>query len=89
MDNATQLLFREHEALALAEMERFWDLAAPETLHLAAEAYRISLAPSSTSRLAVHTSLIEPLPHQITAVYGEMLPRQPLRFLLARRPRRR
>jgi hypothetical protein len=22
-------------------------------------------------------------PHQITAVYGEMLPRQPLRFLLA------
>ena len=33
--------------------------------------------------LAVHTSLIEPLPHQITAVYEEMLTRQPLRFLLA------
>ena len=29
---------------------------------------------------------IEPLPHQITAVYGEMLPRQPLRFLLADDP---
>ena len=84
----TQLLFREHEArLALAEMERFWNLAAPaETLHLAAEAYRISLAHLFDSRLAVHTSLIEPLPHQITAVYGEMLPRQPLRFLLADDP---
>ena len=36
--------------------------------------------------LAVHTSLIEPLPHQIIGVYGEMLPRQPLRFLLADDP---
>ncbi len=36
--------------------------------------------------VAVHTSLIEPLPHQITAVYGEMLTRQPLRFLLADDP---
>ena len=35
--------------------------------------------------LAVHTSLVEPLPHQITAVYEEMLTRQPLiRVLLAR-----
>src|SRR5262249_3237512 len=36
--------------------------------------------------LAVHTSLVEPLPHQILAVYAEMLPRQPLRFLLADDP---
>jgi len=36
--------------------------------------------------LAVHTSLVEPLPHRITAVYGEMLSRQPLRFLLADDP---
>ena len=36
--------------------------------------------------LAVHTSLIEALPHQITGVYGDMLPRQPLRFLLADDP---
>src|SRR6202030_1581859 len=36
--------------------------------------------------MAVHISPIEPLPHQITAVYGEMLPRQPLRFLLADDP---
>ena len=36
--------------------------------------------------LAVHTSVVEPLPHQITAVYESMLPRQPLRFLLADDP---
>lgn len=51
------------------------------------EAYRIRLAyPFLDPLLAVHTSLIEPLPHQITAVYGEMLTRQPLRYLLADDP---
>jgi hypothetical protein len=46
-----------------------------------AEAHRIRLAHLFDPVLAVHTSLVDPLPHQITAVYGEMLPRQPLRFL--------
>ena len=32
------------------------------------------------------TSLVDPLPHQITAVYEAMLPKQPLRFLLADDP---
>ncbi|MDR3332403.1 MAG: hypothetical protein LBT08_07225, partial [Synergistaceae bacterium] len=36
--------------------------------------------------LAVHTSTIEPLPHQISAVYQEMLPRLPLRYILADDP---
>lgn len=36
--------------------------------------------------MGVHLSLVEPLPHQVSAVYGEMLPRQPLRFLLADDP---
>jgi superfamily II DNA or RNA helicase len=36
--------------------------------------------------LAVHTSVVDPLPHQITAVYEAMLPLQPLRFLLADDP---
>ena len=36
--------------------------------------------------LAVHTSDLEPLPHQIQAVYGELLGRTPLRFLLADDP---
>jgi superfamily II DNA or RNA helicase len=34
----------------------------------------------------VHTSNVEPLPHQITAVYEFMLPRQPMRGLLADDP---
>ncbi len=34
----------------------------------------------------MHTSVVDPLPHQITAVYESMLPRQPLRFLLADDP---
>ena len=53
---------------------------------LASEAYRIHLAHLFDPYLAVHCSLLEHLPHQITAVYGEMLPRQPLRFLLADDP---
>jgi SNF2 family DNA or RNA helicase len=39
--------------------------------------------------MAVHTSNVEPLPHQITAVYESMLPRQPLRLRPGRRSRRR
>lgn len=57
-----------------------------EHLKLALEAYRIRLAHLFDPMLAVHTSQIEPLPHQITAVYGEMLTRQPLRYLLADDP---
>jgi superfamily II DNA or RNA helicase len=55
-------------------------------LRLASEAYRIRLAYLFDPYLAVSASQIEALPHQITAVYGEMLTRQPLRFLLADDP---
>src|SRR5438552_5050831 len=53
---------------------------------LVSEAHRIRLAHLFDPVLAVHTSLVDPLPHQITAVYEAMLPRQPLRFLLADDP---
>jgi SNF2 family DNA or RNA helicase len=36
--------------------------------------------------MAVHSSNVQPLPHQITAVYEAMLPRQPLRYVLADDP---
>mgnify|MGYP000178732099 CR=1 FL=1 len=36
--------------------------------------------------LAIHTSDVEPLPHQISAVYQEMLGRIPLRYVLADDP---
>ena len=50
------------------------------------EAQRIRLAHLFDPLLAIHTSVVDPLPHQITAVYDAMLPRQPLRFLLADDP---
>ena len=53
---------------------------------LAAEARRIQLAHLFDPMLALTSSQVDPLPHQIQAVYGEMLPRQPLRFLLADDP---
>ena len=53
---------------------------------LAAEALRIKLAHLFDPMMAVHTSNVEPLPHQISAVYESMLPRQPLRFVLADDP---
>ncbi|MGM0931146.1 MAG: helicase-related protein [Actinomycetota bacterium] len=53
---------------------------------LAAEAQRIKLAGLYDPMLAVATSDVQPLPHQIRAVYGELLPRTPLRFLLADDP---
>ncbi|HNZ04821.1 MAG TPA: DEAD/DEAH box helicase, partial [Myxococcota bacterium] len=53
---------------------------------LVSEAMRIRLAYLFDPRLAVHTSRVTPYPHQITAVYECMLPRQPLRFLLADDP---
>lgn len=57
-----------------------------ENFRLAAEAHRISLAHLFDPYLALTSSDIEALPHQITAVYGEMLERHPLRFLLADDP---
>ncbi|MEU3345866.1 DEAD/DEAH box helicase [Streptomyces sp. NPDC006700] len=53
---------------------------------LVAEAQRISLAGLFDPMLAVATSDVQPLPHQIRAVYGELMPRTPLRFLLADDP---
>ena len=84
----TQLLFRNDEPnLEIAETRRAWHFNADGDLfRLVAEAYRIHLAYLFDPVLAVHTSLIEPLPHQIIGVYGDMLPRQPLRFLLADDP---
>jgi SNF2 family DNA or RNA helicase len=57
-----------------------------DKLRLVSEAYRTRLAYLFDPLLAVHTSIVDPLPHQITAVYGQMLTHQPLRFLLADDP---
>ena len=82
------LLFREVEPnLTVIQPGRGWEFSGDGARYrLVAEAQRIHLAHLFDPYLAVHASLIEPLPHQITAVYEEMIPRQPLRFLLADDP---
>lgn len=84
----SELLYRDREPmLAVAAMGQPWSFDGDGALfRLISEAHRIRLAYLFDPLLAVHTSLVEPLPHQITAVYGDMLPRQPLRFLLADDP---
>lgn len=83
-----RMLFRTDESnLFLAESGKPWAFDSPgEDFKLAAEAFRINLAHLFDPMMAVHTSNVEPLPHQITAVYESMLPRQPLRFGLADDP---
>jgi superfamily II DNA or RNA helicase len=83
-----RLLYRDHEPrLELAKRGAAYDLTADAAMFkLAAEALRIRMAGRFDPMLAVHTSDLEPLPHQIQAVYGELLDRTPLRFLLADDP---
>ena len=85
---AERMLFRTDEpSLALADVGRPWAFDAPgNEFKLALEAYRIHLAYLFDPMMAVHTSDVEPLPHQITAVYESMLPKQPLRYVLADDP---
>ena len=84
---ANELLYRHDEPrLELVEQGRPWSFDGDGALfRLVSEAHRIRLAHLFDPVLAVHTSMVDPLPHQITAVYDSMLPRQPLRFLLAAR----
>ena len=81
-------LYRDDEhRLSVEQRGRAWSFDADGgLLRLVTEANRIKLAHFFDPYLAIHTSLVDPLPHQITAVYDEMLPRQPLRFLLADDP---
>lgn len=83
-----RLLYRQDEtSVEVVSTARSWTFDGDgELLRLVAEADRIRLAHLFDPYLAVHTSRIDPLPHQITAVYAEMLSRQPLRFLLADDP---
>ena len=84
----TEILYRHDEPrLEVVETGRPWSFDGDGALfRLVSEAHRIRLAHLFDPVLAVHTSRVDPLPHQITAVYESMLPRQPLRFLLADDP---
>ena len=82
------IIYRDMEdRFEIVEQGRPWSFDGDGALfRLVSEAQRIRLAHIFDPLLAVHTSRVEPLPHQITAVYEAMLPRQPLRFLLADDP---
>ncbi|HEY4034102.1 MAG TPA: helicase-related protein, partial [Ktedonobacteraceae bacterium] len=84
----TELLYGDSVAqLEIVSNDLPWSFQADGTLfRLVSEAYRIRLAYLFDPLIAVHTSLVDPLPHQITAVYETMLAKQPLRFLLADDP---
>lgn len=83
-----ELLYRDDEPrLSIEQGGRGWSMDADGSLfRLVSEAKRISLAYLFDPFLAVQTSNLDPLPHQIEAVYSKMLPRQPLRYLLADDP---
>src|SRR5215210_1668969 len=85
---ANELLYRHDEPrIEVVEEGRPWSFDGDGGLfRLVSEAHRIRLAHLFDPVLAVHTSIVDPLPHQITAVYESMLTRQPLRFLLADDP---
>ena len=85
---ANELLYRHDEPrLQVIEQGRPWSFDGDGRLfRLVSEAQRIRLTHLFDPMLAVHSSVVEPFPHQITAVYEAMLPRQPLHFLLANDP---
>ncbi len=67
--------------------ERRWTFDADgAAFRLASEARRMRWAHLADPFAAVDTSNIEPYPHQIDAVYNQLLPQTPLRFLLADDP---
>jgi hypothetical protein len=75
------------DAFSVAVAERPWAFDGKgEDFKLAVEAKRIDLAFLFDPMMAVHTSSVQPLQHQIAAVYESMLPRQPLRYVLADDP---
>jgi superfamily II DNA or RNA helicase len=83
-----RLLYRDHEpSLSVESASRAYAFDGhPALFRLAAEGLRIRMAAQFDAMLAVTTSDLDPLPHQIKAVYGELLPRTPLRYLLADDP---
>jgi hypothetical protein len=100
-DGAVQILYKTPEgtikerllghadeaSISVATVERPWAFDGNgDEFKLAVEAKRIDLAFLFDPMMAIHTSNVDPLPHQITAVYESMLPRQPLRFVLADDP---
>lgn len=84
----SQLVYRdrEHELEIVTTTRPLSFTADGDLFKLVSEAQRIHWGHLFDPMIAVNTSSVDPLPHQITAVYETMLNRQPLRFLLADDP---
>ncbi len=81
-----QILSREaFEGLRQAKIEVRFD-APPRDLFLALEAKRYRYASLYDPLLAMNISKVDPLPHQIEAVYGYILRQPRVRFLIADDP---
>ena len=82
------LVYRDQEPqLELVQQSRPLSFTADGHLfRLVSEAQRLRYAFLFDPLIAVSTSAVDPLPHQITAVYETMLNRRPFRFLLADDP---
>ena len=77
----------DEERLSKAETGLAWSFDSdPGDFRRALEAFRIRLGFLFDRMTAIHSSLVEPLPHQISAVYDRMLKQNPLRFVLADDP---
>lgn len=71
---AEEMVYREDEQRLEPAERRQWSFDGDGHLfRLVSEAYRIRMAHLFDPLLAVHTSLVDPLPHQISAVYEIML----------------
>jgi hypothetical protein len=70
------LNWADEPSISLATVDRPWSFDGDgAAFQLTCEAKRIDLAFLFDPMMAVHASNVEPLPHQITAVYESMLPR--------------
>ena len=85
---AERILFADmvHHIRAVKPGLSFSFDAAPNAFLLAAEARRMRLAYLFDHQAALGTSDVQPLPHQLRAVYEIMLHKQPLRYVLADDP---
>ena len=74
----------ELEELVLISQKGSFDFSGdPEKFKLYTEAERIKSAFQFDPLFAVNCSIVDPLPHQVEAVYNYMLPQPRMRFLLA------
>ncbi|MCZ2341128.1 MAG: DUF3883 domain-containing protein [Bacteroidales bacterium] len=81
------LTLADEASITVATVERPWAFDGDGAMfQLTCEAKRIDLSFLFDPMMAIHTANVDPLPHQITAVYESLLPRQPLRFVLADDP---